>query len=92
MLRWLSELGARREFKYDYDMGDGWEHRIVIESAPAPKVHGLPLPICVAGENACPPQDVGGPHGYADFLGALGDRQHEQHDDMMRWIGGVFVE
>ena len=44
----------------------------------------------VAGENACPPEDVGGPQGYAHFLDILGDRQHEQHEDMVRWIGGVF--
>lgn len=49
--------------------------------------------MCIAGENACPPDDVGGPHGYALFLEALGDpthEQHEQHEDMVRWIGGVF--
>jgi hypothetical protein len=82
-----SELGARGEFEYRYDMGDGWEHRIVIESS---TIRDPPLPICVAGENACPPEDVGGPHGYAEFLEILGDRQHERHDDMVRWIGGVF--
>ena len=86
----VSELGPRGEFEYRYDMGDGWEHRIVIESAPASRLGDLPLPVCVAGENACPPEDVGGPHGYALFLEILGDRQHEQHGDMMRWIGGVF--
>ncbi len=86
----VSGLGPRGEFEYRYDMGDGWEHRIVIESAPASRLGDLSLPICVAGENACPPEDVGGPHGYALFLEILGDRQHEQHGDMMRWIGGVF--
>jgi hypothetical protein len=85
-----SELGARGELEYRYDMGDGWEHRIVIESAPASMIRDPPLPICVAGENACPPEDVGGPHGYAQVLAILGDRQHERHDDMVRWIGGVF--
>jgi pRiA4b ORF-3-like protein len=85
-----SELGPRGEFEYRYDMGDGWEHRIVIESAPASRLSNPPLPVCVAGENACPPEDVGGPHGYALFLEILRDRQHERHEDMMRWIGGVF--
>ena len=86
----VSELGTRGEFEYRYDMGDGWEHRIVIESLPISTVSDPRLPVCVAGENACPPEDVGGPHGYALFLEILADRQHEQHEDMVRWIGGVF--
>lgn len=85
-----SELGARGEFEYRYDMGDGWEHRIVIESLPASAVSDYALPVCVAGENACPPEDVGGPHGYARFLDIVADREHEQHEDMVRWIGRVF--
>lgn len=87
----VRELGARGEFEYHYDMGDGWQHRIAIESPPsATKIENLPLPLCLAGENACPPEDVGGPHGYALFLQIIGDRRHEEHVDMMRWIGGVF--
>ena len=85
------ELGAGGEFEYRYDMGDGWRHRIVIESPPPHWSDiDLPLPTCLAGENACPPDDVGGPPGYALFLETLADREHEQHEDMIRWIGGVF--
>ena len=77
--------------EYRYDMGDGWRHRIVIESLPSTwTLADLPLPTCVAGENACPPEDVGGPHGYALFLEIIGDRDHEQYKDMTHWIGGVF--
>jgi hypothetical protein len=87
----ISELGARGEFEYRYDMGDGWRHRVVIESLPPlVETHDLSLPVCLAGENACPPEDVGGPGGYELFLESLGDRKHEQHEDMVRWIGGVF--
>jgi hypothetical protein len=87
----VSELGVRGEFEYRYDMGDGWRHRIVIEPAPPTRaMQEMPLPICLAGENACPPEDVGGPHGYQLFLETLGDPGHEQHADMVRWIGGVF--
>lgn len=64
----VSQLEARGEFEYRYDMGDGWEHRIVVESLPASAFSDCALPVCVAGENACPPEDVGGPHGYALFL------------------------
>lgn len=86
----VSQIGLRGEFMYRYVMGDGWEHRIVIESPPASTVSNPRLPVCIAGENACPPEDVGGPHGYELFLNILGDRGHAQHEDMVRWIGGVF--
>ena len=87
----VSALGAGGEFEHRYDMGDGWEHRIVIEPPPSSWVNReQPLPVCIAGENACPPDDVGGPHGYTLFLDILGDPKHEQHEDMVRWIGGVF--
>ena len=86
----VAELGVRGQFQYCYDMGDGWEHRIIIESALPAKVGEPALPLCVAGENACPPEDVGGPHGYARFLEILADRQHEEYTDTARWIGGVF--
>lgn len=87
----VSELGAGGEFEYRYDMGDGWQHRLVIESLPrVAATQDLSLPACLAGENACPPEDVGGPGGYKLFLEILADREHEQHQDMVRWIGGVF--
>jgi len=86
-----AEVGVGGEVEYRYDMGDGWRHRIVIESTTAKFSTGeLPLPTCVAGENACPPDDVGGPHGYALFLQIIADRDHEQHEDMIGRIGGVF--
>jgi hypothetical protein len=87
----LKELGARREFEYRYDMGDGWRHRIVFDPVPPYwETHQLPLPACLAGENACPPDDVGGPPGYQQLLESLTNRAHEQHEELVRWIGGVF--
>jgi hypothetical protein len=86
----VAQLGLRGEFEYRYDMGDGWQHRIVIEPLPPATLEDPQLPVCVAGENACPPDDVGGTHGYEHFLQAMRDRQHEQHEDMLRWAGGAF--
>ncbi|MBW7930293.1 MAG: plasmid pRiA4b ORF-3 family protein [Gammaproteobacteria bacterium] len=86
-----SQLGTRGEFEYRYDMGDGWRHRIVVEPLPLlAEAPNLRLPVCLTGENACPPEDVGGPPGYALLLEVLADPGHEQHEDMVRWIGGVF--
>lgn len=87
----LSDLmdESRRELLYEYDYGDGWEHRIVLEQVEAPS--GLAsYPLCSAGEHACPPEDVGGIGGYAEFLESLRDPAHEGHAESLEWIGGVF--
>lgn len=80
---------AKAKFSYLYDFGDGWEHEIVvekiIEGGPAPL-----SPLCVAGERACPPEDVGGVWGYAEFLKALREPKHPEHARYLEWIGGAF--
>lgn len=45
---------------------------------------------CVGGERACPPEDCGGPSGYADFLEAITTPDHPQHDELLEWVGGAF--
>lgn len=82
-------LGSNTEFDYEYDFGDSWRHRIVVEGMGNPELT-LTLPACLAGENACPPEDVGGVTGYAEFVEALADPEHEQHNDYRTWIGGIF--
>jgi len=44
-------------------------------------------PLCIEGEQACTPEDCGGPWVYADYLAALGDPKHWQHDQMLEWRG-----
>lgn len=68
-------------FTYLYDFGDGWEHDIEVIGV------GGDEPGVVAGEGACPPEDVGGPHGYSDFRKAIGNRSHPEHDLMRTWAG-----
>lgn len=79
----------KQALRYEYDFGDGWEHQIVLEKglAPAPDVS---YPHCTAGERACPPEDCGGIWGYADFLEAVADANHPEHDDLLEWVGGAF--
>jgi hypothetical protein len=87
---WLSDLLPRSKRKarwiYEYDFGDGWRHEIVFEGNP-PLEQGQKYPLCVAGERACPPEDCGGPWGYADYLAAIADPEHEQHDELLEWRG-----
>ena len=41
----------------------------------------------VAGERACPPEDCGGPYGYAGLVETLRNRKHPEHAEMREWIG-----
>jgi hypothetical protein len=79
---------GRRKFRfgYEYDFGDSWWHEILVEKVEA----GEAKAECLAGERACPPEDCGGPWGYADFLDALADPDHERHEELEEWLGGPF--
>jgi hypothetical protein len=83
-------LGDRlREFVYEYDFGDSWRHHIKVKPIIQPNPDWF-YPLCIAGERAAPPDDVGGVPGYALFLSAIQDPKHEEHDGMLTWIGGAF--
>ncbi len=75
--------------EYEYDFGDGWLHDIVLESV-EPRRPGVIYPRCLDGARACPPEDVGGPWGYAEFLQAISDPDDEQYREYLDWIGGSF--
>ncbi|MEO6726018.1 MAG: plasmid pRiA4b ORF-3 family protein [Blastocatellia bacterium] len=74
---------------YEYDFGDGWEHEIALEKT-VPAEKGIYYPQCLAGENACPPDDVGGVWGYDNFLKAIKDPKHPEHEELLEWSGGDF--
>jgi hypothetical protein len=87
----LSQIVAQgvRKFTYEYDMGDSWRHTIMVEKT-VPADRGLKYPRCVDGRRACPPEDCGGPWGYGDFVEAIQDPKHEQHEELLEWVGGEF--
>lgn len=76
----------KTKFAYEYDFGDGWLHDILLEKI-LPIEKGKHYPICIKGKRACPPEDVGGSWGYADFLEAINDDGHSEHNDMLEWAG-----
>jgi Plasmid pRiA4b ORF-3-like protein len=76
---------ARRP--YTYDFGDGWEHTISVEKVLAPDP-GVAYPVCTAGKLSGPPEDCGGLYGYYNLLEAIRDPDHEEHEEMLEWIGG----
>jgi len=76
--------GKRFRFEYEYDFGDGWVHEVLFEGCLA-ATEGQKYPVCVEGERACPPEDVGGLDGYNEYLQIIGDPKHEQHEEMLEW-------
>jgi len=78
-----------RSVAYEYNFGDGWEHSVALEKI-LPRDPEAQYPTCLGGRRACPPEDCGGVHGYQHFLGAVQDPGHEEHEDMVRWVGGGF--
>jgi hypothetical protein len=84
-----SVLGEHRELLYTYDFGDSWEHRITIKPLARPQ-RDWHYPLCIGGARAAPPDDVGGPPGYEEFLAAIKNPRHKEHEQMLTWIGGAF--
>lgn len=83
-------LGGMASFKYIYDFGDHWEHRIKVEK----KLPGDPelshRAMLLKAANATPPEDVGGAPGYADFVAAITAPNHPEHQAMRNWHGDAF--
>jgi hypothetical protein len=89
----LAQLAPRPKdyFIFDYDFGDGWEHRVVVEAIADADLKAS-YPRCLAGKRACPPEDCGGPSGYAELLRQLGDPSDEEHEAMLEWAGPIDPE
>ncbi len=80
----VSRVGTH--FEYLYDFGDSWRHDLLLEAIVLPDL-GAPYPRCLAGERRTPPEDVGGSSGYEDYLAAMADPGHEEHENMLQWRG-----
>jgi len=79
-------IAANNKMLYLYDYGDNWLHLIEYEGLYIKEV-GRKYPICLAGKQACPPEDVGSISGYYNFLDAIKDPSHEDHGAMLEWMG-----
>lgn len=78
-----------RKFVYEYDFGDSWEHLVLVEKILSPDPDAT-YPLCIKGKRACPPEDVGGVWGYEEFIEAIRDPAHEEHEAYLEWVGGDF--
>lgn len=84
----LDDAGVKT-LRYLYDFGDGWEHTIRIERL-IDALPGVAYPRLIEATGRCPPEDIGGPWGYGEFLEAIADPKHERHAESMEWIGEAF--
>ncbi|MCW8930494.1 MAG: plasmid pRiA4b ORF-3 family protein [Gammaproteobacteria bacterium] len=76
--------------KYEYDFGDGWEHKIILEKILPHQKNQFPM-VCIKGKRACPPEDCGGPWGYQHLLEQLASPEDEdEYIELMEWLGGDF--
>lgn len=84
----LGELigGVGDRLRYTYDFGDNWEHEILVEQLldTDPETR---YPALIAAKGACPPEDCGGDWGYANLKQVLADPSHEEHQEMLEWLG-----
>lgn len=83
----LTETGS--SLIYTYDLGDSWEHSIVLEK----RLSGgedAERPVCLDGQQACPPEDCGGVPGYYDLLEVLRSPDDERYEEMREWVGEDF--
>lgn len=79
-------LEVGKPIEYVYDMGDHWEHAIILEKV----IEDYPnvFPVCLEGAGACPPEDCGGVGGYLDLLDIIEDPEHPMYDEIMEWLDG----
>lgn len=74
---------------YEYDFGDGWMHHLeLVDRSIHPTQEVLPL--VISGENACPPEDCGGIHGYKELLEVLKNPKHPEYRETRVWVGSTF--
>lgn len=76
------------EFGYLYDMGDNWQHRIIVEKLSAAEPRAL-YPQFLGGERRCPPEDCGGLPGYYEFLNKI-SKPGKVRKEALDWYGGRY--
>lgn len=85
----LAEVFASRKMiVYEYDFGDDWLH--TIELCRAIEDCREPYPRCIAAEGDAPPEDCGGPGGFAHMMSVLENPKHPEHADISEWIRGAW--
>lgn len=82
------EQNNAKAFWYWYDFGDDWWHRISFLKLTKKDLNSYEgIPVCIKAQGKCPPEDVGGPWGYVNFLDIVRDKEHPEHNEIKEWYG-----
>ncbi|KEZ48809.1 plasmid pRiA4b ORF-3 family protein [Metabacillus indicus] len=81
-------LEKYREIRYAYDFGDDWHFIVKLEQIVDDYYFGFPT--LLDGEETAPPEDVGGMHGFYEFLEAYGNVKHPEHKHMKEWAKSLY--
>jgi len=86
-------LAADEEMTFVYDFGDTWRHTVkVLECMDYGKEEKQYIRL-LDGKNACPPNDVGGIHGYKEMLKVIKeDPDSEEAWEYYTWLGSKWNE
>jgi hypothetical protein len=71
---------------YEYDFGDDWEHDLILEEI-LEDDRKIKYAYCLDGKNNCPPEDCGGPWGFADMMDKLKSADSEEKEELLEWLG-----
>ncbi len=88
----LSQVFEKKKQKigYEYDFGDSWEHTVLLEKFVEP-IDFQKYPVCIGGENACPPEDSGGFYVYQELLEIKKNKKHPEYKEkIVEWLGEDF--
>ena len=78
----------KQKLSYIYDFGDNWVHKIKIIEDDKESLEELP--VCIEGKRNSPLEDCGGIPGYINILSILNDKNHEEYENIVEWIGDDF--
>ncbi|MET0411500.1 MAG: plasmid pRiA4b ORF-3 family protein [Polyangiaceae bacterium] len=71
-------------FLYRYDHGDDWRHDVTVQGVAQADEDTADDRVfsCTGGSRAAPPNDCGGPPGYAHLLQVLADPTHADYEEL----------
>ena len=76
----FGKLGGHCGYEFDQ-----WYHDIELENIERPEGRRH-YPVCVAGQRACPPEDVGGVGDYNKLVTVLDQPDHPDYEEMAGWL------